>query len=397
MQSDTPTQLVLQSRATIGHRSQRVGLLFMAAAVVLLFGIAIILLYLTAAKSGKPVDWQAVLTKSLDKLQEDYAQLFIFALAILGSVLQIFYIVLARRWERLKLDELGISYISPLPKALQFLSPSWSLQWSQIQRVEFKTKTYSGRPELVTLILRSGLKERSLRPYMWVDAETYRPPPLRKELQLGRSKPEEAIARVSDSAVIRFIHAHTHLKVESPDLSKIKPYALENNPVALAFVVLFFVSVAYAFVDTLILNPESYVTQPPYSVYVLGGLTVSAIAAWLMRRAGVPIVESVAVAVLTGVAIGALLYPGLLRINQLTDRDGLRNHEYKMIRPCYFVPAQGGLPELQFPERHREFWSQYDPGIIEEFELRKGGLEFYQINMKPIYERIEHYYKNKAR
>ncbi len=397
MQSNTPTQLVLQSRATIGHRSQRIGLLFVTAALLLLFGIAIMFLYLTAAKSGEPIDWHALLTKSLSKLQEDYTQLFVFAFAILGSVVQIFYIVLARRWERLKLDELGISYVSPLPNVLQFLHPGWSLQWSQIQRVEFKRKTYVGRPELVTLILRTGLQERSLRPYMWVDAATYQPPPLKKELQLGRPKPAEVIARVKDSAVIRFIQTHTHLKIESPDLSKIKPYALESNPIALTFVALFFVSLAYAFIDALILNPESYVAQPPYGVYVLGGLTVSAIAVWLMRRAEVPIAESVVVAVLTGTAFGALLYPGLLRINQLTDSEGLHSYEYRMVRPCYFVPERQGLPELQFPERHREFWLQYAPGVIEEFELRKGGLDFYQINMKPIYERIENYYKHKGR
>jgi hypothetical protein len=397
MQSKAPTQLVLQNRATVGHRSQRVGLLFMAAVVLLLFAIAVILLYLTAAKSGKPVDWHALLTKSLSKLQEDYVRLFLFAFAILGSVLQIFYIVLARRWERLKLDELGISYVSPLPKSLQFLHPSWSLQWSQIQRIEFKPRTYTGRSELVTLVFRTGLRERSLRPCMWVDAATYRSPPLKKQLHLGRPKPEEVLARVSDSAVIQFIRTHTHLTVESPDLRKIKPYALESNPVALAFVALFFVSLAYAFIDALILNPESYVAQPPYGVYVLGGLTVSAIAVWLMRRVEVPIAESVVVAVLTGTAFGALLYPGLLRINQLTDSEGLHSYEYRMVRPCYFVSERQGLPELQFPNRHREFWSQYDSGAIEEFELRKGGLDFYQINMKPIYERIENYYKHKGR
>jgi hypothetical protein len=397
MQSKIPTQLVLQNRATIGHRSQRVGLLFVSAAVLVLFAVALVLLYLTAAKSGKPVDWQALLTKSLRKLQEDYTQLFFFAFAILGSVLQILYIVLARRWERLELDELGISYVSPLPKALQFLRPGWSLQWSQIQRIDFKRKTLTGRPELVTLVLRTGLQQRSLRPYMWVDAATYQPSPLKKELQLGRPKPEEVIARVSDSAVIQFLWTHTHLKVELPELSKIKPYALEKNPVALAFVALFFVSSAYAFIDAMILNPERYVAQPPYGIYILGGLSLGVVAVWLMRRAQVPIAESVAVAVLTGAAFGAVLYPGLLRINQLTDNEGLHSYEYRMVRPCYFVPTRDGLPELQFPERHREFWSQYDPGVVEKFELRKGGLEFYQINMKPIYERIETYYKRKGR
>src|SRR5262249_31659474 len=37
--------------------------------------------------------------------------------------------------ERVFLDETGIRYQSPLPEALRFLQPSWSLQWSQVREL----------------------------------------------------------------------------------------------------------------------------------------------------------------------------------------------------------------------------------------------------------------------
>ena len=35
------------------------------------------------------------------------------------------------------------------------------------------------------------------------------------------------------------------------------------------------------------------------------------------------------------------------------------------------------------------FREKFDVGSIHEFELRKGGLDFYQVNMAPIYMKID--------
>jgi hypothetical protein len=397
MQDRVPSKLVLQNRATLSQRPPRIGLWLVVLAIVPIIGLLAVMYYLGAAEDGKSIDWNALIAKLLAKAQEDWFELLLVGLAIVASVVQLFYFVMARHRERLVLDELGIRYVSPLPKALQFIMPSWSFQWSEVRRAEFKTNTYTQLPALVSAVFHTGLRKRAIRPYMWVDATDFQAPSWKKQVGLTRPKPEEVATEVMNSPVMQFLQAQPHIKLAPLSADQLKPFALGKNPMALGFVAMFFIASIYALVDALFLNTETYATQPLYPIYAAGGLATALIAVWLMRAAEVPITESLAVAVLTGGAFGAALYPGLLRVNELTDTRGLQTYEYKMIEAGYFVPEQGGPPELRFPEPHREFWAQYAPGSKQAFELRKGGLGFYQIDMKPISNRIHDYYEQKRR
>jgi hypothetical protein len=395
MEETVPTKLVLQNRATLSQRPPRIGLWLVVLAVVPIIGLLAVMYYLGAAEDSKSIDWSALIAKLLTKAQEDWFELLLVGLAIVASVAQMFYFVMAQHRERLVLDELGMRYVSPLPKALQSIMPSWTFQWSEVRRAEFKTNLGGQRPELVTVVFHTGLRKRMIRPYRWVDAANFHPPSWKKQVALTRPKPEEITAQVMSSSVMQFLQTQPHIKLAPLSTDQLKPFALGKNPVALGFVALFFISSIYAFVDAVFLNTETYATEPLYPVYVAGGLAIALIGVWLMRAAEVPITETLVVAVLTGGAFGAALYPGLLRVNELTDTAGLQSYEYKMIEAAYFVAEREGLPELRFPERHREFWAQYAPGSKHEFELRKGGLRFYQIDMKPIYNRIQDYYEQK--
>lgn len=397
MQETVPNKLVLQNRAMLSQRPPRIGLWLVVLAIVPIIGLIAVMYYLGAADNGESIDWNALIAKLLAKAQEDWFELLFVGLAIIASVAQMFYFVMAQHRERLLMDELGMRYVSPLPKALQFIMPSWSFQWSEVRRTEFKTNMVGQRPEFVTLVFHTGLRKRTIRPYLWVDAANFQPPSWKKQVGLTRPKPGEVTAEVMNSPVMQFLQAQPHFKLAPLTIDQLKPFALGKNPVALGFVAVFFISSIYALVDALFLNTETYATEPLYPIYVAGGLTIALIGVWLMRAAEVPITESLAVAVLTGGAFGAALYPGLLRVNELTDTAGLQSYEYKMLEAAYFVPEQDGLPELRFPERHREFWAQYAPGSKQKFELRKGGLGFYQIDMKPIYNRIQDYYEQKRR
>jgi hypothetical protein len=397
MQKTVPSKLVLQNRATLSQRPPRIGLWLVVLVIVPVLGLLAVMYYLGAAEDGKSIDWNTLAAKLLAKAQEDWFELLLVGLAMIASVAQVFYFVMAQHRERLVLDELGMRYVSPLPKALQFIMPSWTFQWSEVRRAELKTNMVGQRPEFVTVVFHTGLRKQTVRPYLWVDAANFQPPSWKKQVGLTRPKPEEVAAQVMSSPVMQFLQAQPHIKLAPLSIDQLKPFALGKNPVALGFVALFFVSGTYAFVDALFLNTETYATGPLYPVYVAGGLAMTLIGVWLMRAAEVPIMETVAVAVLTGGAFGAALYPGLLRVNELTDPAGLQNYEYTMKAPVYFVPEQEGLPELRFPERHREFWAQYTLGSKHEFELRKGGLGFYQIDMKPISDRIQDYYEQQRR
>ncbi len=353
------------------------------------------LYYLGAAENGKSINWSAFIAKLLVKAQEGWLELLLVGLAIVASTAQMFYFVMAQHRERLLLDELGLRYVSPLPKALQFINPSWSFQWSEVRRTEFKTTMARQQPGLVAVVFHTGLRRRTIRPYLWVDAEHFEPPSWKKQVGVTRPKPEEVTAEVMNSPVMQFLQAQPHIKLAPLSVDQLEPFALSKNPVALGFVAVFFISSSYALADALFLNTETYAAEPLYPIYVTAGLTIALLGIWLMRAAEVPIIEALVVATLTGGAFGAALYPGLLRINELTDTAGLQTYEYTMIEPAYFVPEQKGLPELRFPERHREFWAQHTPASRHAFQLRKGGLDFYQIDMRPVYDRIRDYYEKK--
>ena len=49
-----------------------------------------------------------------------------------------------------------------------------------------------------------------------------------------------------------------------------------------------------------------------------------------------------------------------------------------------FSPVDPNLPVLRFP-RDADYWRQFKLGTTHQFELRKGGLGFYQVNMQPVH------------
>jgi hypothetical protein len=384
-----PTELVLHNRAVVG--AKHTGPFLIATTIVLLLGMMLVLSMIAAR--DKPTNWFALVEQLRSAFASNPWRVIEPVIVALMMPTVLVYLARANKYERLVLSELGIRYTSPLPAALQFLNPSWSLSWNQIRHVELKPNRYVPATPHLTLVLDAGTFKRSIRPYHWIDSATYRPPSWRRDFQLGTKKQEEQIAEITTGPIVQFIRKIPHLKLEIGTLNNLTPFALEKNPAALGTAVFFLLCLVYAFADTFIFNGEAYVDKPLYEAYVAGGVALSVLALLLMRRASVPLPETLTIAILAGAAFGAALYPGLLRINQLTDREGLIAHEYKMVKPASFVPLKPELPAIKFPERHVFFWSSHTLGQIETFRLRKGGLGFYQIDMAPIYKRIDNFYE----
>lgn len=205
----------------------------------------------------------------------------------------------------------------------------------------------------------------------------------------------ERVAVVTASLIVRYV------KVRRPDIdlgedafSRDRPFALEKSGQALIAISMFFVLIAYAGVD-FILSGETYAAAPPVVSFLMGGALVAAIGFPWLRRAAVPAAESLVIAVLLGVGFGAALYPGLLRINQLTDPAGLQVVRYVLQRDFSLVPEKEGLPVLRFTG-FPEYWLQFSPGSVHEFQMRRGGLEFYQIDMAPVHEKTREFYRKRS-
>jgi hypothetical protein len=334
-----------------------------------------------------------LIERAWESMKAEPVQLALFVIFGLFTLLQSLYMFLARRHERLLIDEIGIRYVSPLPEFLQILSPSWRLQWSQIRHAKLETSSMS--PLFHAILLDAGLVQRKIVPFQWVivDDEPIGPLDPRK----WRSLDAEAIRSLLQLSPIaqQLTKVGIDLNLDTGLSSKgSKSFALDENPSTLLAVVLFFGIVSYALIDGVFLLQESYAERPFYEFYAMTGILLATIVGVWLLRAQVPRAESLTLAALVGVGFAVALYPGLLRINAVSDSGGLREYEYVLESNHTFTAIGTELPTLVF-ERYGEYWAQFESGSIYRFELRRGGLGFYQLNMAPVYAAMKEFYQER--
>jgi hypothetical protein len=389
-----PARLELRQRMYLLSRSQRwalwiAGLLL----VMMVLGLAAINIYLVPEDKRIAEELWAALVKKVAAKPLDAA---FHLLVLLLAVLQAVYMILAARRERLILTPGGIEYRSPLPAFLQALRPSWSLSWGQMRRASLQTAALVRGPASVTLELAAASRKVKLRPFLWVNPAHYEAPsPWAGFRGQKKATAVENLAGAHESEILRYIAAAAP-QLEVKYESKGSEFALEKNRYALAAVVGFFLLMAYAAADTFFLGDEVYAGEPPFAHFIAFGVAAAVLAGTGMRRGGVPALEGVVLALLLGAAVGGAAWPAMLRANAWTDTGGLQRHEYRLTAELSFVPLEAGLPVLAFP-RYADYWGSFGTGSIHVFELRYGGLGFYQLNMQPVIEAMRAYYMDKNR
>jgi cytochrome bd-type quinol oxidase subunit 2 len=389
MTKSRPERLELQQRVYLMSRTQRWGLWAIVLVMLALLAVIVTMTLYRPAETGR--DGAALMTK----LVRNPVDAVLNALMLVVLVLQLGYLRLAQQRERLILTPAGIEYRSPLPDAWQALRPSWSLAWGQIHAAVLQGARLAHDARGVALEFDNGLRKYRIFPFQWVDPAQYQPAsPWKGIRKLVRENPEQIFSRLEESAVLRYIAAAApHLSPRRGAFSADVRFALDKNPRALAVVVAFFALFFYALGDTFIFGHETYVEQPPYPYFIAAGILAAIATAVGLRRAQVPIAESLGVALLFGGALGAAFYPGALRVNALTDAHGLRNYEYQLGPALTLSPLSDGLPTLAFP-RYADYWSYQKAGSVHSFELRRGGFGFYQINMHPVEQTLHDFYEN---
>lgn len=383
-------RLELRQRMFLMTRTQRWSLWAMGVLVlVMVVGLAA-LVFIALPEEQR--SGEVLLERFLMKIASKPWDTAFNSMLLIAVTLQLAYMRLAHRHERLILTPGGIEYRSPLPWPLQALHPSWSLAWGQIHSASLQgTKLVRG-PQALVLVLESSLRKVKIHPFQWVDPDNYEP--LSPWAELMKQRNADAVgnvARVEASEVLRY------MAVASPQLvvkyrAQGAEFALEKNRHALVVVVGFFVLLFYALGDSFFIGNEVYAEEPPYSFFAASGLLAALLAAVWMRSGGVPVAENVFVSLLFGAVLGAAAYPGALRVNAFTDLDGLRSYEYQLSPEMTLKPFTDGLPVLAFPH-YSDYWSQFKRDSIHEFELRHGGLGFYQLNMQPVNTAMRAYYE----
>lgn len=312
---------------------------------------------------------------------------------VLGALLigfgLIWYTGRAKKLERLTLDERGMRYQSPLPDWLASMQPSWSHSWAQITAARIVMPRLAFHPNMVALVIEAGAERRKL-PAMWVAAE-------REDdseasgvaLFSSHQAAAQQITRdVDQSALVQHMR-RMGVKVERHEAPR-AGFALERNRASLGALMLIFALIAYAIVDFMV-NTETYAVKPPAVLYVLAGALVMLACAITLALKEVPSAEAWGVSVVLGAAFAAALYPGLLRVNQVSDQEGLKPQQYRLDDYVLFKALDPRLPDLVFIDDH-EYWQQFPRGSQHEFLLRKGALGFHQVDMGPVHARMRKFY-----
>ena len=314
-----------------------------------------------------PLDLIDMARKRSEKFPQVSVELI---LELLAGAAGAWYMVRANRHERLFLDRGGIRYQSPLPGPLAALQPSWAHAWAQIQSAEVVVQKF-GNAALVAMVLDAVTVKRRIAG-RWVPAD----------------QKTAAPADLEESPLVEFMR---RMGVKITTKTTTAGFALERNRASLGVAIAVPVLLVYAAADVA-LNTEAYAARPPYEIVATGGMVALLGGAIFLARSRVPAAELLALAMLLGIAVAAALYPGLLRVNQLTDADGLRTHEYRMKNWATWEPVDATLPALTFSDYY-EYWSQFKPGARRQFLLRRGALGFYQIEMAPVNAQMRAYYE----
>ena len=395
MSPDKPARIELQNRFFyVAPQAERK--LIRWALIVFVVVVAITAFYLNRIFPLEQIDWEKVARHAGKVMARDLWDLFFLIVAILASLVQLVYFKRVQRLERMILTDTDIEYQSALPRVLQFLMPGWSLKWTEVSRAYLRRKRGVYGAGAIELVLVT-YQEQSfrLRPFFWVDPTESEPEtPWRSFHRSQVLKAEDYRSAILGSPVVRFVAAHLpRFELESSWDKVSLPYALESSRGALVAIALIFVLIVYTIVD-LVINEEAYASRPPYSLYVLVGVLVALVTGRWLHAGNVPYRERVGIAVVLGAVLGFALYPGFLRINEMTDRVGLRTYVYQLQADGSLAPLQQGLPELRFP-RYADYWSKFAKGSLHEFRLRRGRLGFYQIDMAPINEAMREYFQGR--
>ena len=74
----------------------------------------------------------------------------------------------------------------------------------------------------------------------------------------------------------------------------------------------------------------------------------------------------------------------------MTDTTGLVQYEYRKVSDYGFKPMMDALPVIIMPDD--EYWLSLAENTTISFYLRKGALDFYQIDMTPEYAKMRLWY-----
>lgn len=294
--------------------------------------------------------------------------------------------------DRIMMDATGITFQRLGRWRLPLTPRPWSIPWARLRKAELRV---SFGPAVLTLS--DGVHVRRIIIDEWVAPET--PPEAAKQLlkqsmqrQQKRIPPEEALRLAGESPLLQALRTHG-VTIQMPDVSSPFVFDLFKNRHAVAAVALLAAIGVYGVFDLVLLD-ETYAGLYPWTIWVMAGVVAAILAYRWLSGAKLPLLVASVLSMMIGLDTGFAMYPGLLRLNQLTGTADTQPHEYLLREYVCLEPVEADLPVIEFHQAI-EYWQQFKPGSSYTLYLRRGGLGFYQLDLAPVYAETRAFYERR--
>lgn len=169
-------------------------------------------------------------------------------------------------------------------------------------------------------------------------------------------------------------------------------FALEKNPASLLLIAAFFLLLAYALVDGLILSHHELIKLGNIGL-LLPVLLLAAIPIYFqLVRSKVPSRESLALSMLLVVALEISAIPIMQRADRLLASEAAHSYDYRLEEDANLTPLEKDPPKLKFAQA-KEYWSQFEVGSIHQFDLVHGPLGLWQLDHSTLDPKFLAYYE----
>lgn len=305
---------------------------------------------------------------------------------------------------RIEINDLGIKYTSGMPSFLKRFSPDRDMSWIDIKTISFIKLKHPSHQHLGFFSINTNEYKFKISPSEWIDQNNK----IKKESitwfdRIFKQK-EIAQRKVDESPLFKIFEERDllietpHEKYEDPEWTDIN-----SSPIGIAVFSVFVLSLIYFTTETYFTLSEYYAEKTPYIWFGVIGFLAVIPAFYILKQSKLKPKEIGIMAALVGFGVALVSYPMLLRVNQWTDDNGLRSYSYTLVEKGRWMPDTMGLgdkyqmPELVFDLALSDYWNKFEINSTKEFELRKGGLGFYQVNMEPIYADQREFYEGKKK
>ena len=332
------------------------------------------------------------LVHNLGKTSADSRLIVSLWFFVLSPVILIPLLFIARRM-RITINESGMQFKSGLTNGMKLLVPDWSFRWDELQDTSWKLMP--GQYIASRLLFHTKRKTYRISPWHWVVAgarvDRYFPKRKYSKEQAGSVMRRTAVVEwvrkkfpgYRDDSFYQARQSATNLDFDGGDVTPLT-----------AIVAVIFVSLVFLFIIEIYFTAnEFYADFVPYQLIGLSALLGFLIVHLTLRHFEPERKNSALYALLFALGVGLAAYPLLARINAWTDTAGLQSYEYRLDTDYVWRSREPGAPDLDMYLSGSRWWRQFHPGDSYTFELRKGGLGFWQVNMSPVYEAQKHYRK----